>query len=280
MNYSSSPSSINSQNISEYSIFSCKQDNSPRESSYVIENHPEDYSSFFFQETASVIGNNPPVVRRRCTANRKERRRTEALNNAFSDLRNCIPNIPKDTKLSKIKTLKHAISHIAFLMKTLQSKDPNVAYSEFTTDISSGGCRRRELHAVQFPLKSDKVSVQLGFCRLLIGMRGTGTERTFGYILTQCRKLHSLSPTDFLPLAENHIYKICNMHVYVLAIEQTYTSSYPTSNCRDHKVKIFSYVALLFILGKKSQQSILFIRDLTSLIHKKTARYLKKCHST
>ncbi|EFX84817.1 hypothetical protein DAPPUDRAFT_7671, partial [Daphnia pulex] len=48
------------------------------------------------------------VVKRRNTANKKERRRTMSINNAFSELRDCIPNVPADTKLSKIKTLPAA----------------------------------------------------------------------------------------------------------------------------------------------------------------------------
>jgi hypothetical protein len=40
-------------------------------------------------------------VKRRNTANKKERRRTQSINNAFTELRDCIPNVPSDTKLSK-----------------------------------------------------------------------------------------------------------------------------------------------------------------------------------
>jgi hypothetical protein len=43
------------------------------------------------------------VVKRRTTANKKERRRTQSINNAYADLRDCIPNVPPDTKLSKVK---------------------------------------------------------------------------------------------------------------------------------------------------------------------------------
>ena len=41
-----------------------------------------------------------------CGSNKKERRRTQSINNAFASLRDCIPNVPCDTKLSKIKTLR------------------------------------------------------------------------------------------------------------------------------------------------------------------------------
>ncbi|XP_068216419.1 heart- and neural crest derivatives-expressed protein 1-like [Palaemon carinicauda] len=64
------------------------------------------------------------VVRRKTSANKKERRRTQSINNAFAELRECIPNVPADTKLSKIKTLRLATSYIAYLMEVLHSEDP------------------------------------------------------------------------------------------------------------------------------------------------------------
>ncbi|MBN3319148.1 HAND1 protein, partial [Atractosteus spatula] len=57
--------------------------------------------------------------RRRVSAPKKERRRTESINSAFAELRECIPNVPADTKLSKIKTLRLATSYIAYLMDVL-----------------------------------------------------------------------------------------------------------------------------------------------------------------
>jgi len=56
------------------------------------------------------------VVKKRNTANKKERRRTQSINTAFAELRDCIPNVPSDTKLSKIKTLRLATCYIAHLM--------------------------------------------------------------------------------------------------------------------------------------------------------------------
>ena len=61
--------------------------------------------------------------------NRKERRRTQSINTAFAELRDCIPNVPADTKLSKIKTLRLATSYIAYLTDMV-SRDDNM----------NGGC--------------------------------------------------------------------------------------------------------------------------------------------
>jgi len=46
----------------------------------------------------------------------KNVRRSETINIAFAAVRNCIPNVSKDTKLSKIQTLRLAISYIRYLM--------------------------------------------------------------------------------------------------------------------------------------------------------------------
>ena len=63
--------------------------------------------------------------RKRVSANKKERRRTQSINNAFTDLRNRIPQIPPDTKLSKIKTLKLATEYIEYLMRSLEASGPH-----------------------------------------------------------------------------------------------------------------------------------------------------------
>ena len=47
----------------------------------------------------------PERVIQRSKANKKERRRTQSINQAFSDLRRHIPDVPSDTKLSKINRI-------------------------------------------------------------------------------------------------------------------------------------------------------------------------------
>lgn len=84
------------------------------------------------------------VVRpkRRNTANKKERRRTQSINNAFADLRDCIPNVPADTKLSKIKTLRLAASYIGYLMAVLDSDEGDEPQT-FRAEILSNGRRSK-----------------------------------------------------------------------------------------------------------------------------------------
>jgi heart-and neural crest derivatives-expressed protein 2 len=79
----------------------------------------------------------PRPVKKRGSANKKERRRTLSINSAFANLRGCIPNVPSDTKLSKIKTLRLATSYIAYLMDVLSKDDPSkLAEGGFKADIS------------------------------------------------------------------------------------------------------------------------------------------------
>uniref|UniRef100_A0A8D2LTH1 Heart- and neural crest derivatives-expressed protein 1 n=1 Tax=Varanus komodoensis TaxID=61221 RepID=A0A8D2LTH1_VARKO len=81
-------------------------------------------------------------------APRKERRRTESLNSAFAELRECIPNVPADTKLSKIKTLRLATSYIAYLMEVLAKDGP--AAEGFKAELKKAeprdAKRKREQH--------------------------------------------------------------------------------------------------------------------------------------
>lgn len=179
--FSSSPSSIHDSAVPSYSTGSvpetviCEPESSYHhdygaESNYYsnAENYSlsplrDEYSKFDFRTT--VPGGGPPPFKRRNTANRKERRRTQSINNAFADLRDCIPNVPADTKLSKIKTLRLATSYINYLMEVLSSDDPNAASSDgFKADLSSHSSKKGSTSyygAIKFNqhvLKSDKVS--------------------------------------------------------------------------------------------------------------------------
>lgn len=53
----------------------------------------------------------------------------------FSTLRDCIPNVPCDTKLSKIKTLRLATSYIDYLMNLLNTENPDAFMEGFKAEI-------------------------------------------------------------------------------------------------------------------------------------------------
>ncbi|XP_035746197.1 heart- and neural crest derivatives-expressed protein 1, partial [Egretta garzetta] len=92
---------------------------------------------------------------------KKERRRTESINSAFAELRECIPNVPADTKLSKIKTLRLATSYIAYLMEVL-AKDSQPGDTEgFKAELKKAdgreNKRKRETYSLLLPvLSSDR----------------------------------------------------------------------------------------------------------------------------
>ena len=87
----------------------------------------------------------PGGFKRRVSANKKERRRTQSINTAFSDLRTAIPNVQPDTKLSKIKTLKLATKYIEYLMDILARDDSTAMPSAFKAEI----IRTRKDHRVR-----------------------------------------------------------------------------------------------------------------------------------
>jgi hypothetical protein len=72
------------------------------------------------------------VVKRRTTANKKERRRTQSINNAYADLRDCIPNVPPDTKLSKVKKSWALVQNLKWVVP-----DQDAETGDFVHKLSS-----------------------------------------------------------------------------------------------------------------------------------------------
>nr|CAD7420643.1 unnamed protein product [Timema poppensis] len=58
--------------------------------------------------------------KRRLAANARERRRMNSLNDAFDRLRDVVPSLGNDRKLSKFETLQMAQTYIAALYELLQ----------------------------------------------------------------------------------------------------------------------------------------------------------------
>ncbi|KAG9347027.1 hypothetical protein JZ751_005954 [Albula glossodonta] len=116
---------------------------SPRNSSIASSDSPEcstgatglEFSPFGNAQGIGTVGRTSPPMKRRGTANRKERRRTQSINTAFAELRDRIPNVPADTKLSKIKTLRLATSYIAYLMKLLDNHGQNGEKEAFKVEL-------------------------------------------------------------------------------------------------------------------------------------------------
>jgi hypothetical protein len=99
----------------------------------------------------------PRCFKRRVSANKKERRRTQSINTAFSDLRTAIPNVQADTKLSKIKTLKLATKYIEFLMDILAKDDPTAMPSAFKAEIIKTRKDHRDLMKVRISINTNYI---------------------------------------------------------------------------------------------------------------------------
>ncbi|XP_055386300.1 heart- and neural crest derivatives-expressed protein 2-like [Condylostylus longicornis] len=123
------------------------------------------------QYPSSEITPFPRVVKKRNTANKKERRRTQSINTAFSSLRNKIPNVPVDTKLSKIKTLRLATSYILYLTRVLEgNQDPSNGFqAELITSLKLGKAEKKQLakvnheFAIEQEMKYKKNSGRTGW---------------------------------------------------------------------------------------------------------------------
>ncbi|KAH8353328.1 hypothetical protein KR084_010263 [Drosophila pseudotakahashii] len=100
------------------------------------------------------------IVKKRNTANKKERRRTQSINNAFSYLREKIPNVPTDTKLSKIKTLKLAILYINYLVNVLDGdQDPKGGFRAELKPASRKICSEKK-HCLKSELQNVSLSTK------------------------------------------------------------------------------------------------------------------------
>jgi heart-and neural crest derivatives-expressed protein 2 len=111
------------------------------------------------QESQIQMELQPGEPRKRVSANKKERRRTQSINNAFNELRNRIPHVPSDTKLSKIKTLKLATKYIEYLMGVLEQNDPNLLSTGFKPDL---GKLRRECRTKEIKMEVERKTIAKG----------------------------------------------------------------------------------------------------------------------
>ncbi|CAC5414922.1 PTF1A [Mytilus coruscus] len=70
-------------------------------------------------------------------ANLRERRRMQSINDAFEGLREHIPTLPYEKRLSKVDTLKLAIGYIGFLAELIKSDIENGDSVSSTSDDST-----------------------------------------------------------------------------------------------------------------------------------------------
>ncbi|NXK24590.1 BHA15 protein, partial [Arenaria interpres] len=82
---------------------------------------------------------------RRLESNERERQRMHKLNNAFQALREVIPHVRAENKLSKIETLTLAKNYI----KSLTSIILNMSNGHFPSTEGMGGARGPKLYHYQ-----------------------------------------------------------------------------------------------------------------------------------
>ncbi|EFN82082.1 uncharacterized protein LOC112589405 [Harpegnathos saltator] len=85
---------------------------------------PADYAGQKSKDAMQKMKNSAPGIevlrKRRLAANARERRRMNSLNDAFDRLRDVVPSLGNDRKLSKFETLQMAQTYIAALYELLQ----------------------------------------------------------------------------------------------------------------------------------------------------------------
>ncbi|XP_032311426.1 heart- and neural crest derivatives-expressed protein 2 isoform X2 [Drosophila ananassae] len=106
---------------------------------------PMYYNSVYNGSTIFDLKSSESPVQHHIFNTNQERRRTQSINNAFSYLREKIPNVPTDTKLSKIKTLKLAILYINYLVNVLDGdQDPKGGFRAELKPLSRKLCSEKK----------------------------------------------------------------------------------------------------------------------------------------
>merc|ERR1711937_594303 len=86
----------------------------------------------------------PSVLRhRRDAANARERKRMNGLNDAFERLREVVPNLNSDQKMSKIETLLMAQTYIRALARLIEAEDSKL---EGSSGFSDMGVHKEDMH--------------------------------------------------------------------------------------------------------------------------------------
>jgi len=110
-----------------------------------LEQNVSPHSSYnSLKEPYHAMATTPERIIQRTKANKKERRRTQSINQAFGELRRHIPDVPSDTKLSKIKTLRLAIGYINHLTDTLNKGAQCGAQLEAPKGVHGQNCSNGE----------------------------------------------------------------------------------------------------------------------------------------
>nr|CAB3264385.1 NoTrlc [Phallusia mammillata] len=134
----------------------------------------EDCEGFSMLEHFAMSANQFPASGSNCQSrirtNLRKRERNLNINKAFEDLRGKIPNLPADTKVSKIKVLRLAADYIRHLNQVLEeandTQDSCNALAEVNDSMSSlspqqdGESESRKRSADEFKVDPDIVTIK------------------------------------------------------------------------------------------------------------------------
>ena len=111
---------------------SCSYEDNGQNQLPVDEYHPGvvDYGPVEHQPAGEGDFYGPYRPYQRFSANIRERKRMLSINSAFEELRCYVPTFPYEKRLSKIDTLRLAISYIALLRDILESEKEPLDYIE------------------------------------------------------------------------------------------------------------------------------------------------------
>ena len=88
-----------------------------------------DYTNYYPEQGDSVLAEltetTPPLMTTSCD---KDTKPPGTINEAFDQLRDVVPSFPYERRISKIETLRLAISYIELLMDTLQQNERPIDY--------------------------------------------------------------------------------------------------------------------------------------------------------
>lgn len=122
---------LEEEDLSKDSSFYDKESTKNREGKIPKKSKPKKSKSNSRNSNSSPPSPNV-LKKRRLAANARERRRMNGLNVAFNKLREVVPNLGDDQKLSKFETLQMAQTYIVALCDLLERGVDEKGYSLFT----------------------------------------------------------------------------------------------------------------------------------------------------